>query len=259
LSVAPLLVNGQTSSPQESPATPANFVQEFYDWYTPVALRENRNPAWGAALKKKPGSFDLKLFQWLKEDLDTQTKVHGKVAGLDFDPFLNSQDPGDHYEVGKTTQQGESYRVDIYELWYGKKSEQPIVTAELIHADFGWVFANFYYPDGRNLFSILRRLRNPTSIPTGKVTGLVLDEDGKSVSGATVAFAKNATKKTILIIRSKSDGSFAESDLPEGTYSVTVRRPGFKPSIISDIFVVEDHEPFLRVILRVKGNIGPVY
>ena len=64
--------------------------------------------------------------------------------GLEFDPFLASQDPCERYQVGKVTQKGKGYLVDVYSLCAGRR-ERP-VEAEVMSKNGHWIFVNFYYP-----------------------------------------------------------------------------------------------------------------
>ena len=136
------------------------FARGFYDSYVPVALRDNPVPASDIALKKRPTVFSPELFRALKQDSEAQAKSHGYVVGIDFDPFLATQDPCEHYEVGQVTQKGRSYRVDIYGVCSGKRNEKPDVIAEVAQQDGSWAFTNFLYPAiHRDLLSTLRTLR----------------------------------------------------------------------------------------------------
>ena len=134
-----------------------DFVQGFYSWYVPEALKTG----WGVALKYKGSAFSPALFRALKEDSDAQEKANGELVGLDFDPFLNAQDPCDRYEVGTATAQSARYRVDVYGVCSGKRHKKPDVVAEVAHRDGSWVFINFVYPAiHSDLLSTLRILRD---------------------------------------------------------------------------------------------------
>jgi len=139
-------------------------VQGFYDWYLKQTLNEKAGPASDLALKYKSSSFAPELLRRLKEDSAAQAKVSGEIVGLDFDPFLNAQDVGERYVVGKITPKQGSYWAEVYGVWNGKKSQKPDVVPELIFKDRHWLFVNFHYgkskyPENENLLSILRVLR----------------------------------------------------------------------------------------------------
>ncbi|MGH9864892.1 MAG: hypothetical protein ACRD4H_05690 [Candidatus Acidiferrales bacterium] len=149
----------QAKKPANIKELARDFVQRFYDWYVPRALKENAGPSSDLALKYRSYVFSPELFRALKKDSNSSKKADGEVVGLDFDPFLNSQDPGDRYEVGKVTHEGDSYRVEVYGVWSGKKSETPDVVPDLVLKNGRWLFINFYYPNlQRDLVSILKAL-----------------------------------------------------------------------------------------------------
>ncbi|MFZ0820466.1 MAG: carboxypeptidase regulatory-like domain-containing protein [Candidatus Acidiferrales bacterium] len=248
----------QAQNPQEAPASLANFVQEFYDWYVPIALRDNAKPSMEIALKEKPAAFGPELFRALKEDSEAQAKAR-EIVGLDFDPFLNSQDPDESYVVAKITQMKCSYWVGVHSLSSGKKSDEPVVFAEIEQKGEGWQFINFHYPDDGDLLSILKTLRKAAGLPTGIISGFVLDEDGKAIVGATIALTNQSTKKTILTLRSNSDGSYSVPDVPPATYMITIKMANFKASTTRNVLVVANHAHILTVKLKVRSTGRIVY
>jgi FlaG/FlaF family flagellin (archaellin) len=78
-----------------------DFVQRFYDWYVPIALKDNAGNPSDRALRYKSHAFSPELLTQLKEDSTAQAKAKGEIVGLDFDPFLNSQHPGERYTAEK--------------------------------------------------------------------------------------------------------------------------------------------------------------
>jgi len=136
------------------------FVQGFYDWYVPLALKTDATPSEGLALRTRASLFSRELLQALEEDYDAQAKTQGEIVGLDFDPFLASQDPCEHYVVGTIARRGACYRVSIHAVCSGRESREPDVVAELVRRDKTWVFTNFHYPRvGSDLLGVLRNLR----------------------------------------------------------------------------------------------------
>ena len=125
------------------------FVQEFYDWYVPKAVARHHGPAWVLALKEKKTVFSPDLFRKLEEDSEAQAKAKGDLVGLDFDPFLNSQDPSEHFAVQSVTRKGDTYWVELRGINRGKPQET--VTPEVRLRDNGWEFVNIHY--GKNEFS----------------------------------------------------------------------------------------------------------
>ncbi|MCU1284060.1 MAG: hypothetical protein JWO13_410 [Acidobacteriales bacterium] len=151
-----------TKVDEEKTKSPRQFVQDFYKWYVPRASRNNANGAWNLALKYKSSAFTHQLSELLRQDSAAQAKCK-ELVGLDFDPFLNSQDPADRYDLGKITQRGQIYRVDIY-AESEKKSENPSVRAEIAERNGRWLFVNFYYSDGTNLLGLLQSPRPKCSL-----------------------------------------------------------------------------------------------
>jgi hypothetical protein len=154
----PYSFQAQAKGGQEVSESLRGFVQEFYNWYVPRTLRDKPNSSWDLALKQKRSLFSPQLVRAIREDSAAQIKSPREIVGLDFDPFLNSQDPSERYEVGNITPRGESYWVDIYGLWPGKKRERPDVMAELLHRNGRWLFVNFHYPGDKDLLSVLKSL-----------------------------------------------------------------------------------------------------
>jgi|HubBroStandDraft_1064217.scaffolds.fasta_scaffold262458_2 hypothetical protein len=115
------------------------FVQKFYDWYwnqsSGNADAEQQGDDKVPALK--PAVLSPELIRLMKRD-EARAKASGTYANLDFDPFLNSQDPDGKYNVVRVTVKGGVCRA--------KLSQRDIV-AEARRSGPGWVFSNFYYPN----------------------------------------------------------------------------------------------------------------
>jgi len=156
--------SAQTPSQQETQQSCRKFVQDFYDWYLTKALAGKLpSPSSNLALQRKPEAFSAELYHRLKEDRDAQDKTPGELVGLDFDPFLNSQDPSPHFAVVGITRKGASYWVDVYGMESGKRQEH--VIPELVQQNGRWIFVNFHYgknewTDDSNLLSVLKTLRD---------------------------------------------------------------------------------------------------
>lgn len=140
------------------------FVDSFYQWYVPRTHSNLPDGFWDSALRYKRSAFSAELFGLLKENADAQARCHDLV-GLDFDPFLNYQEPAERYVVGRITQKGQTYEADIHAVWSGEQGEKPDVTAEFVERDRRWFFVNFRYPDGDDLVAILKLPRLPCSRP----------------------------------------------------------------------------------------------
>jgi hypothetical protein len=111
-------------------------------------------------LTDRATSLASELLRALEADSAAEANATEGVVGLDFDPFLNTQDPDDHYVVRTTTRRGKRYFVDVYSVRSGKRSEKPDVIAELTRVRGSWVFVNFHYPNiPTDLLRVLRALR----------------------------------------------------------------------------------------------------
>ncbi len=143
-------------------------MRQFYDWYVPLALGDDSIPAFNFALQRRGALFSPELFRALKQDSEASAKANGYIVGLDFDPFLNSQDPDDRYEVGKVTHEEDSYSVEVFGIQSGKKNEKPSVFAVVTRRNGRWLFVNFRYPNSSavDLLSVLRRLAQDREKPT---------------------------------------------------------------------------------------------
>jgi len=141
-------------------ASSREFVRKFYESYVPKALAGHAGPAWQFAVDNMSASFDSGLLEALKDDLAAQAQSTGDdIVGLDFDPFLNTQDPAERYEVGSARQEGTKYLVDVYPVMSGKRSEEPGVVPELVYENGHWLFVNFRYPGADDLLTILRLMK----------------------------------------------------------------------------------------------------
>ncbi len=156
-------LRAQEKSTAEAQAACRNFVQGFYNWYVQKTQKAEADQEGGfnLALKYKKEAFSDELFRRLKEDAEASAKNSDEIVGLDFDPFLNAQDIGERYVVGKVTPKGDRYRVEVYGIWSGKKNAKADVIPEVMLKDGRWIFVNFIYGDGEdeNLLSVLKTLR----------------------------------------------------------------------------------------------------
>jgi hypothetical protein len=138
-------------------------VQDFYDWYISKAVEKATTDPVGLALNYKRDSFRAELAQGLKE-VRSKEKTD-KDGGLDFDPILNSQDPGDpgdSYVAGNVVRKGDTYTVELHGVFARLKSqEKPMVLAELKLENGKWMFINFHYPNStseqnENLLTLIK-------------------------------------------------------------------------------------------------------
>jgi hypothetical protein len=141
-------------------AAALRVAQQFYDWYTPIALAETKQPACEIAVAKKESLFSPQLVKALREDFDVRKKAwaKGDADGLDFDPFLSSQDPCEHYVVTAVTWKDGTWRAEVHGICAGKREPKPSVIAALTRTAAGWQFVNFYYPGVSDLLKTLKLL-----------------------------------------------------------------------------------------------------
>jgi len=97
-------------------------------------------------------------------------QAHAKeIVGLDFDPFLGSQDPADHYEVRQATVKNGTCSVGIWRSSSrdtAAKIDEPEAVAELKQENGRWRFVNFKYPpEGQDLLHLLADLRKERRSP----------------------------------------------------------------------------------------------
>jgi len=164
LLMLPSSLGAQARDASQASRSPREFAEGFYQWYVPRAFSGTADGFWNGALKYKRSAFGPQLAKLLREDLEAQAKCRDLV-GLDFDPFLGTQEPAERYVVGRVRQQGRTYLADIYAVRYGQQGKEPDVTAQFTEEDGHWFFVNFRYPDGSDLMTILKLPRLPCSRP----------------------------------------------------------------------------------------------
>jgi Protein of unknown function (DUF3828) len=139
------------------------FTQSFYDWYVPFTQKDASGPAWCIALERKASAFSRRLLQALKQDCDAQVRAKGELVGLDYDPFLSTQDPADHYEARKTVWANGKCSVEVWRASptdTAAKSDKPAVVAELNQNNQRWCFSDFVDPDlNTDLLNELQQLK----------------------------------------------------------------------------------------------------
>jgi hypothetical protein len=158
------LPQARGQNPHATDAACKAYVQKFFDYYLKEAGRESKETADIRAIKSKNFAFSEELKTQLKADDAAAAKSPGEIVGLDFDPFLNSQEQPEHYVAEKVSHKGDHYLVSVYSVSGGKKEAKPAVTPELELKNKQWTFVNFHYdksdvPDNENLLLILKALR----------------------------------------------------------------------------------------------------
>lgn len=179
---APLSARPGVAGPAKTPASSKEIVcrkavQEFYDWYLSHLMREAPTPAMTRELNARTRNFSAELRGHLAEDSAAAAKSPDEIVGLDFDPFVNSQDPAPRYVARKTYRAGKGYWVEVHGVIEGKVSEVPDVIPELVLSRGHWMFVNFHYPaqgadgvrsDLLGVLKLLREDRGKSARPHGK-------------------------------------------------------------------------------------------
>lgn len=122
------------------------FVQEFYDWYLKISGDIKIPPA-EFAVRKRPYFFDLRLRQELENDYAAQRRLAPSegISGVDFDPFLGTQDPGPKYMTKNCRLEKNVCFAEVSAF-----TPEPLrkghadVIAELRFKDNRWQFFDFY-------------------------------------------------------------------------------------------------------------------
>jgi hypothetical protein len=127
-------LQAQTASKDE--ASCRTFVQRFYDWYINPYVSHGHGPAWYDVARLKPQILSSELGGLLRKE-DKKQQTCGCIDHLDFDPFLNSQDPDRKYVVLGVAVANGMCHVTVK----GASEVRP----ELMRTNAGWVFANFHY------------------------------------------------------------------------------------------------------------------
>jgi hypothetical protein len=157
----------QPQQPSQSIADEKNlagaFVQDFYDWYAPMAYRQKNSLPWENAVTLKSALFSTKLAVVLHRDQINFAKPDGTYAELEVDPFLNTDNPCEHYVIGEVLEYDKSFRVGMQAICNGKLRPKIVVQAEVIRKKDHWLFMNFYYPEGKSIFEMLKALRKKRS------------------------------------------------------------------------------------------------
>lgn len=123
------------------------FVQGFYDWYAGRMLAASKSTSgqgWGFTdgIRGRPDSFSPELKRLLEEDYAAARKCPGDVVGLDWDPFLETQDAPGAYTVGKVEKTAQGFRMSIDDR-KTKGVRNPVAQAEVAFIRGHWMFVDF--------------------------------------------------------------------------------------------------------------------
>jgi|688.fasta_scaffold76582_4 hypothetical protein len=118
--------------------SPGAFVQRFYNSYV-----KREAPRWGRTVQIRRGLFEPSLSAALQAEAAAQAKAKGEIVGLDFDPFLGSQDPGEAFTVRRVTDLADGARVEVHDQAFPGK---PMVLVDVVPRGGSWVINNIRYP-----------------------------------------------------------------------------------------------------------------
>jgi len=105
-------------------------------------------------LSKKKALFAPELRQALERDIAASAKVKDEIVGLDFDPFLDSQDPDSPYRVAGVKQGKGRTLVTVKSPG---RSGVTLVAVVKRHGE-SWQFVDFIYGGEGSLTTILKTL-----------------------------------------------------------------------------------------------------
>lgn len=148
---SPLRSAGDSHSqapPSQDSVAVHRFVQGFYDWYTPIASKRHDSPAWWSVLDSATSLLDPELATAIRGDSAARQEMIDWREMLNFDPFLESQDPCPRYEVSEVRRDGLRYQVVVRPVCPSGEGprfvrSRPIV--EVFPAAAGWRIANIWY------------------------------------------------------------------------------------------------------------------
>ena len=141
------------------------FAQAFYDWYA------RHGDEYEVAVRDSPSFFAPTLLEAMRTDIAAQARSPGEIVGLDWDPFLATQDPCDPYRVGRATRRGDTILLAVKGMCTDMQPRaRPSVIAELGRSKGRWVFLDFrHVGDAGSLLQDLAALRQGrTSDSIGK-------------------------------------------------------------------------------------------
>jgi hypothetical protein len=123
------------------------FVQGFYDWYAGRMLAASKNRSgkgfgFSDAIRARPDSFSAELKRLLEEDYAAARKCPSEVVGLDWDPFLETQDTPGAYAVGKVEKTAQGFRMSVEDR-KSRGVRNPVAQADVAFVGGHWTFVDF--------------------------------------------------------------------------------------------------------------------
>jgi hypothetical protein len=156
LAAAAVPGNAQQKSASKAEQSCRKYVQSFYDWYVPRIMKSA--DTYDLVLNgKAPSAFSPSLLRQLRADFAAAKANPNEVVGLDFDPFLNSQDPSETFKVTRVRAAGDKCTAEVHGITDGVNNEE--VHPKLMMVNGGWQFVNFRYEQNSDLLSMLKSLK----------------------------------------------------------------------------------------------------
>jgi hypothetical protein len=138
------------------------FVDGFYARYLSAQRADNFRLDQAQSLQVVGGLLSHRLLQALRDDIAAQSASTDEIVGLDFDPFLYSQDPRGVYRRLSTGCDGGRNFVTV--AIDGQK-----IVVKLDRPAGGRVeISDIVYPNRHSLLGELRMLRNARTHPVGR-------------------------------------------------------------------------------------------
>jgi hypothetical protein len=126
-------------APTDSSQAVRAFVQHFYDVYTDPSF----SPAW--PWLDVDQFVDAKLMTALRADSVASLDMRRSREIINFDPFLDSQDPCPHYAVVEVRRNGAAYDVTVKPVCADPRwqTQRPVV--EVMRQGDRWMITNMRY------------------------------------------------------------------------------------------------------------------
>lgn len=131
------------AAPRASAVASQRAVADFYAWYVPIA-RSDPGPQM-RAVRERRAQFTTAIADALRADSAATARGGEEIDGLDADPFLNAQDPCEHYGPVRTVQRGPTYLVEVRGSGGCPPHQQPDVTVAIVWREGRPIFVNFLY------------------------------------------------------------------------------------------------------------------
>lgn len=93
--------------------------------------------------------------------------------------------------------------------------------------------------------------------PLGRISGLVRDQTGAVVPGASVSLDNESTKQSVQTVTTNEEGAFVFPQLSAGSYAIKIESRGFKTANYTEVKVNPGQEYSLTAILEI-GQVSEV-